>query len=101
VFEHVRGEFGAELPLLHDAHHRLTPIEAAKLGKSLESYDLFWLEDCTTAENQQGRRIVRQHTTTPLAIGEVFNSVWDFQQLISEQLPPASGINRPTCRSAG
>ncbi len=86
VFEHVRGEFGAELPLLHDAHHRLTPIEAAKLGKSLEPYDLFWLEDCTTAENQQGLRIVRQHTTVPLAIGEVFNTVWDFQQLISEQL---------------
>ena len=29
---------------------------------------------------------MRQHTTTPLAIGEVFNSVWDFQTLISEQL---------------
>jgi len=86
VFEHVRGEFGPELPLLHDAHHRLTPIEAARLGKSLEPYDLFWLEDCTPAENQQGLRLVRRHTTTPLAIGEVFNTIWDFQQLISEQL---------------
>jgi mannonate dehydratase len=86
AFEHVRAEFGAELPLLHDAHHRLTPIEAAKLGKRLEPYDLFWLEDCTPAENQGSLRIVRQHTTVPLAIGEVFNTVWDFQQLISEQL---------------
>jgi mannonate dehydratase len=86
VFEAVRQEFGAELPLLHDAHHRLTPIEAAKLGKRLEPYDLFWLEDCTPAENQQGLRLVRQHTTTPLAIGEVFNTVWDYQQLITEQL---------------
>ncbi len=86
VFEHVRREFGPELPLLHDVHHRVRPIEAAKLGKSLEPYDLFWLEDCTPAENQQGLRIVRQHTTTPLAIGEVFNTVWDFQTLISEQL---------------
>jgi mannonate dehydratase len=86
VFEHVRQEFGPELPLLHDAHHRLTPIEAAKLAHRLEPYDLFWLEDCTPAENQQGLRVVRQHTTTPLAIGEVFNTVWDFQQLISEQL---------------
>jgi len=86
VFEHVRQEFGHELPLLHDAHHRLRPIEAATLGKRLEPYDLFWLEDCTPAENQQGLRLVRQHTTTPLAIGEVFNSVWDFQTLISEQL---------------
>jgi mannonate dehydratase len=86
VFEHVRSEFGPELPLLHDSHHRLRPIEAAKLGKSLEPYDLFWLEDCTPGENQQALRLVRQHTTTPLAIGEVFNTVWDFQQLISEQL---------------
>ena len=86
VFEAVRQEFGDELPLLHDAHHRLTPIEAAKLGKRLEPYDLFWLEDCTPAESQQGLRLVRQHTTTPLAIGEVFNTVWDYQQLITEQL---------------
>ena len=86
VFEHVRQEFGPELPLLHDVHHRLRPIEAATLGKRLEPYDLFWLEDCTPAENQQGLRLVRQHTTIPLAIGEVFNTVWDFQTLISEQL---------------
>jgi mannonate dehydratase len=86
VFEAVRNEFGPELPLLHDVHHRLTPIQAAKLGKALEPYDLFWLEDCTPAENQEGLRLVRQHTTTPLAIGEVFNTVFDYQTLIREQL---------------
>ena len=86
VFEAVRAEFGPELPLLHDGHHRMTPIEAAKLGKSLEPYDLFWLEDCTPAENQDALRLVRQHTTTPLAIGEVFNTVWDYQTLIKDQL---------------
>ncbi len=86
VFEAVRGEFGPELPLLHDAHHRLTPIQAAQLGKSLEPYDLFWLEDVTPAENQEALRLVRRHTTTPLAIGEIFNTVWDYQQIIREQL---------------
>jgi mannonate dehydratase len=86
VFEAVRNEFGPELPLLHDVHHRLTPIQAAKLGKALEPYDLFWMEDCTPAENQEGLRLVRQHTTTPLAIGEVFNTVFDYQALIREQL---------------
>lgn len=86
VFEAVRNEFGPELPLLHDGHHRMTPIQAAKLGKALEPYDLFWLEDCTPAENQDALRLVRQHTTTPLAIGEIFNTLWDFQALISEQL---------------
>ena len=86
VFEAVRAEFGPDLPLLHDGHHRMTPIQAAKLGKSLEPYDLFWLEDCTPAENQDALRLVRQHTTTPLAIGEVFNTVWDYQTLIKDQL---------------
>lgn len=86
VFEAVRNEFGPELPLLHDGHHRMTPIQAARLGKDLEPYDLFWLEDCTPAENQEALRLVRQHTTTPLAIGEVFNTVWDYQTLIREQL---------------
>jgi mannonate dehydratase len=86
IFAAVREEFGYELPLLHDGHHRLTPNQAASLGKSLEPYDLFWLEDCTPAENQEGLRRVRSQTTTPLAIGEVFNSVFDYQTLITEQL---------------
>jgi mannonate dehydratase len=86
VFEAVRAKYGPELPLLHDGHHRMTPSEAARLGKSLEPYDLFWLEDCTPAENPAGVRLVRQHTTTPLALGETFNTVWDYQALISEQL---------------
>jgi mannonate dehydratase len=86
VFEAVRNEFGPDIPLLHDGHHRMTPIQAAQLGKSLEPHDLFWLEDCTPAENQEALRLVRQHTTTPLAIGEVFNSVWDLRDMIREQL---------------
>ncbi|MER6571531.1 D-mannonate dehydratase ManD [Streptomyces sp. NPDC001093] len=86
VFEAVRAEFGPELPLLHDGHHRMTPIQAAQLGKSLEPYDLFWLEDATPAEDQTALRLIRRHTTTPLAIGEVFNSVYDYTTLLSERL---------------
>jgi mannonate dehydratase len=86
VFEAVRNEIGPELTLLHDGHHRLRPIEAARAAKSLEPYDLFWFEDCTPIENQESLRLVRQHSTTPLAIGEVLSSVWDYQTLITEQL---------------
>lgn len=82
----VRDHVGPELALLHDAHHRLTPQQAARLGKELEPVDLFWLEDVTPAENQEVLRLVRQHTTTPLAIGEVFTTVFDCHQLITEQL---------------
>lgn len=86
VFEELRNEFGPGLRLLHDAHHRMTPIEAARLAKSLEPYNLFWLEDCTPGEDQEALRLVRQHSTTPLAIGEVFNTVYDYQTLITDRL---------------
>lgn len=86
LFESLRVKYGDDVHFLHDAHHRLTPIQAARLGKELEPYHLFWLEDAVPAELQEGFRIVRQHTTTPIAVGEIFNTVWDANLLISEQL---------------
>jgi mannonate dehydratase len=86
LFAAARTALGDDVHLLHDSHHRLTPIEAARLGKDLEPYRPFWLEDVTSAENQTSFRHIRAHTTTPLAVGEVFNTVWDCKQLIEEQL---------------
>jgi mannonate dehydratase len=86
LFEALRAKFGFEHHLLHDVHHRLTPIETGRLGKALEPYRLFWLEDPTPAELQEGFRIIRQHTVTPIAVGEVFNTIHDCHILIQEQL---------------
>ena len=86
LFDKLRQQYGYQPHLLHDVHHRLTPIEAARLGKALEDYRLFWLEDAVQAENQEGFRLIRQHTVTPLAVGEVFNTIWDCKDLIREQL---------------
>ena len=47
---------------------------------------MWWIEDPTPAEDQSAYRLIRSHTTTPIAVGEVLNSVWDFQQLITERL---------------
>jgi mannonate dehydratase len=85
LFEKLRADLGPDLHLLHDVHHRLTPIEAARLGKSLEPYNLFWLEDPCPAELQEGFQLIRRHTTIPLATGEVFNSIWDCHDLIRNQ----------------
>ena len=86
LFERLRSELGSDVHLLHDVHHRLTPIEAARLGRALEPWRPFWIEDPTPAENHEGFRLIRQHTTTPIAVGEVFNSIHDCRQLIEEQL---------------
>ena len=85
LFKAAREKYGMEIELVHDVHSRLTPIEAARLGKDLEPYRLLFLEDAVTAENQSGYEQIRQHTTTPIAVGEVFNTVWDSMDLISNQ----------------
>lgn len=86
LFEALRAELGDELHLLHDVHHRLTPIEAARLCKDLEPYRLFWMEDAVPAEDPAAFELIRRHTTTPLAVGEVFNTIWDCKALIERQL---------------
>jgi mannonate dehydratase len=85
VFEALRVRFGSDLHLLHDVHHRLTPIQAARLGRSLEPYHLFWMEDPTPADLPDGFRVIREHTTTPIAVGEVFNTARDARALVSGQ----------------
>ncbi|WP_374392559.1 D-mannonate dehydratase ManD [Sphingopyxis sp.] len=86
LFAAAREALGWDVHLLHDVHHRLTPIEAARLGKDLEPYRPFWIEDATPAEDQEAFRLIRQHTTTPLAVGEIFSSVWDCKALIENRL---------------
>ena len=64
----------------------MTPIEAARLARDLEPYRLFWLEDATPADNQRAFELIRRHSVTPLAVGEVFNAIWDCKHLIEAQL---------------
>ncbi len=86
AMDRLRDTFGFDLKLLHDVHHRLLPREAAEFAREMEQYRLFWLEDPTPAENQDALKLIRQHSTIPIAIGEVFNSVWDCNKLIEEEL---------------
>ncbi|QPM92407.1 D-mannonate dehydratase ManD [Pseudooceanicola algae] len=86
VLEEIRDRFGPDLKILHDVHHRLMPREAAAFAKSVEPANLFWLEDPTPAEDQDALTLIRQHSTVPIAIGEVFNSIYDCNKLIEREL---------------
>ena len=86
LFEHLRVKLGDEIELFHDVHERLTPIQAARLAKELEQYHLFFLEDCLRPEHKESFRLIRQASTTPLAMGELYNTKWDCLPVISEQL---------------
>jgi mannonate dehydratase len=86
LFAHLRDKLGDTVELFHDVHERLTPIQAARLGRELEPYHLFFLEDPLRPEHKESFRLIRQHTTTPLAMGELFHTRWECLPLLTEQL---------------
>ncbi len=86
LFAHLRSKLGEEVELLHDVHERLTPIQAARLAKDLEPYRLFFLEDPLRPEHKQSLKIVRDASVTPLAMGELYSSLWECEQVITGQL---------------
>ena len=86
LFEHLRGALGEEVELLHDVHERLNPVQASRLARELEPYHLFFLEDPLRPEHRESFRLIRQHTTTPIAMGELFHTRWEALPLFTEQL---------------
>jgi mannonate dehydratase len=86
LFEHLRAKLGDEVELLHDVHERVQLNEAINLCKALEPYRLFFLEDPFPPEDNAWFRQLRQQTSIPIAMGELFNTVQEYLPLISERL---------------
>lgn len=86
LFEACRTELGDEIELLHDVHERVTPTQAVQFAKDVEKFKLFFFEDPLSPEDIQWFRLIRQQCTTPIAMGELFNSPHEWSPLISERL---------------
>jgi len=86
LFEHLRTTVGDEVELLHDVHERVPPILAIQLAKDLEPYRLFFLEDPFSPEDIGYFKHLRQQTSTPIAMGELFNNPNEWTALVSERL---------------
>lgn len=80
---HVRQAVGSEMELLHDVHSRLTPALAIDFAKEVEPLRLFFLEDILAPEDLDWLENLRQVTTTPIAIGELFNHPREWIPLIT------------------
>ncbi len=86
LFEHLRTTIGEEVELLHDVHERISPSQAVSLCKELEKYHLFFLEDPLPPEEKDHFRLIRQQSSVPLAMGELFNTQQEYVPLIAERL---------------
>ena len=86
MMEHVRSKIGDEIELLHDIHERLKPIDAVQFAKDVERFKLFFLEDPLAPEDLEWFHHIRQQCSTPIAMGELFNSPREWQPLIADKL---------------
>lgn len=85
LFEQIRNRIGYDMELVHDVHERIAPIEAVKLAKELEAFDLFFLEDPVPLEQIEWLKVLREQTSIPIAQGELFNNACEWKTLITER----------------
>lgn len=86
LFEHIRVKLGEEVELLHDVHERVALPQAIQLCKAIEPYRPFFIEDPFPPEDNEHFRLLRQQTTVPLAMGELFNTQHEYVPLIKDRL---------------
>ena len=86
LFEHIRSKVGWDIEILHDVHERIPPILGIDFAKQVESYKLFFLEDLFSPEDNDYFKIVRNQTSTPIAMGELYNNPHEITPMIKERL---------------
>ncbi len=86
VTAELRKAVGPHIGLIHDVHSRCTPVQAARAAKELDPYHLLFLEDPVEPLNRAALELVRAASTTPLATGELFNSMDQLLPLLERRL---------------
>jgi len=86
MFEAVRDAVGPDVELLHDIHERLDPMDAIQLIKDLEPYRPFFIEDPFSPQDVEWFRLLREQTSVPLAMGELFNNPNEWVQPMADRL---------------
>ncbi|GGA68384.1 galactonate dehydratase [Neiella marina] len=82
----LHEQLGPNVRLCFDAHTKLSPAQAKRFCRAVESLNPLFVEDPLRSEQPAHYRELRQATSVPLAAGEQFGSKWQFSQLIEERL---------------
>ena len=84
--EKLRLALGQDAKLFIDANTILDVPTAIRLGKRLQEYDVFWLEEPISLRDPQGHRIIAEQIDIPLATGENFFGIHDCDEYIRDRL---------------
>ncbi len=79
----LREAVGPDVDLCIEIHRRLTPPEAIALGRGIEQYLPMFFEDPLRPNSFDAMAQVAQHINIPIATGERFTSLYQFQTLLT------------------
>jgi galactonate dehydratase len=79
----LREAVGPKVDLCIEIHRRLTPPEAIALGRGIEKYTPMFFEDPLRPNSFDAMALVAEHIDIPIATGERFTSLYQFQTLLT------------------
>jgi mannonate dehydratase len=86
VFRRIRDEIGYSVELMYETSTQPEPLAAINMCKSLEEYRPFFIEDPLSPEDNEYYALLRQHTSVPIAQGELFVNPQEWKPLIENRL---------------
>jgi L-alanine-DL-glutamate epimerase-like enolase superfamily enzyme len=78
----MRESIGEDVDLMCDINQLWSVPQAIEIGKRIEPYHLFWLEDPTTHDDFPGLARVADALVTPIAAGEYHYGIVPFRHLL-------------------
>ena len=81
----LREAVGDDIDIMCDINQLWNVNQATTIGKRVEEYNLFWLEDVVAHDDYQGLARVADALATPIAAGEYVYGITPFRQLIESR----------------
>ena len=78
----MREAIGPDVDLMCDINQLWSVDHAIEVGRRIEPYHLFWLEDPTTHDDYPGMARIADALTTPIAAGEYHYGIVPFRHLL-------------------
>jgi L-alanine-DL-glutamate epimerase-like enolase superfamily enzyme len=81
----MRESIGPDIDLMCDINQLWSVNQAIEIGRRIEPYHLFWLEDPTTHDDYPGMARIADALTTPIAAGEYHYGIVPFRHLLEHR----------------
>jgi L-alanine-DL-glutamate epimerase-like enolase superfamily enzyme len=78
----IREAIGADIDLMCDINQRWDVRQAISIGRRVEEYNMFWLEDVVAADDYPGLASVTAALATPIAAGEYVYGTVPFRHML-------------------